>query len=127
MISARLKYEMDLIAKRIAQMWPEYERNKSPRQEHITDIKFNKKTYFVQIMMCTYAYKISHEDDHYVIEWFRVNDNVFIKDGFVHCDDLSATVRTLNDYLYSGFSPARGPWWMLNPKPKFNRRNKRWA
>ena len=41
--------------------------------------------------------------------------------------DLAAVVRTVDDFIHSGFSPARGPWWMLNKKPQYNRRNKRWA
>ena len=127
MIRERLKYELNLIVMRVAQLWPEYERTKSVRQEHIMDIKFNKKKYTVTIMMCTCCYVIRYDEDHYLVEWFRKKDDELIKDGFVECADLAAVVRTVDDFIHSGFSPARGPWWMLNKKPQYNRRNKRWA
>lgn len=130
MLVARINFELQIIFDRVNEMIPEYEKHKPARQEHITNVKFNKKKRYVRIFFNTYAYEITHPKETYILTWYRKlksDADEYVKDGFIECADLAAVVRTIDDYLYGAFCPARSAWWQINEKPKHFSRNKRWG
>lgn len=132
MLAARIIFDLQTVYDRINETIPEYEKSKPIRQEHITEIKFNKRKKNIEMVFNTYAYEITHPDEIFIISWFHKSDTEdgdveYIKDGFVECNDLAVTVRTVLDYMYGGFCPARSYWWMLHDKPKRFSRNVRWG
>lgn len=130
MLVARINFELQIIYDRIIEMIPGYEEKKSIRQEHIVDVKFNKKKRCVRIFFNTYAYEITHPEETYVVTWYRKSQNdpkTYFKDGYAECKDLATVIQTIDAYLYGSFCPARSAWWQLNKKPKYFPRNKNWG
>lgn len=122
MKESRLRWELGIIYERLDDMIPGYEENKPIRQEHITGLRFDKVELEVRIILNTYSFDITYSKNKYVISWCRkeetgINTCKYIRDGFSECDDLSEVIRTIDHYLYAGFSPERGVWWQLNKRP----------
>ena len=106
MLVARINFELQIIFDRVNEMIPEYEKHKPTRQEHITNVKFNKKKRYVRILFNTFAYEITPPEETYILTWYRKlrsDADEYVKDGFIECADLAAVVRTIDDYLYGAF------------------------
>lgn len=130
MFVTRINFELQIIYDRVNEMIPEYEKHKPIRQEHITNVMFNKKKRYVGIFFNTYAYKITHPEETYILTWYRKlkpDADEYVRDGFIECVDLDEVVRTIDDYLYGAFCPARSAWWQINKRSKHFSRNKRWG
>lgn len=126
----RVRFELETIYNRICEMKPDYESHKSPRQEHIVEVKLNKNKLNVLVHMNSYTFKIARdeEDTSYEISWYHHTDtNRYVKDGSVKCEDLAIVIQTIYGYLYGAFTPERGGWWIDREKPKHFTKNKRWA
>jgi hypothetical protein len=107
----RNKYEMGIISERVHELCIEYNQSISKKRLSTVNVKTDLDTGYVLINFKKYAYLVFPYEDKYVFSWFRLSGVRSVCDGLTLCNDLSETVREINDRLFSLFSPERGNRW----------------
>lgn len=117
---------MGVISERAHELCIEYNQSISKKRISTATVKTNLDTGYVLINFKKYAYLVFPYEDRYVFSWFRLSGVRSVCDGLTLCNDLSATVREINDRLFSSFSPERGNrWYTFSKRIEWGKKKKK--
>lgn len=111
-------FEIKMAMDALPEIIEEYNKTLTKGREPIEDYEFNDNK--ILIFFKTYAYYVFIYKNAFVLSWLRKDDkkNRWINDGNEVITNISSLIRSINDRIFSGFSPRRGYSWYHFGLPK---------